>query len=263
MPKRKLPLKWIPDFRNTDAYPKPDTTLEQIAWEFLRRNRFYQSQYEILSKYPDVHELKAFRRTFEKEYLLLLSLRKDLSVDTIRGIIKHKREEFLTTYWLHGRFSKRLDPAVNKHPKFAPLKYPVSLTPIVAGAFPINMPNIFEYPCERVLKLSLADDIDQQLKGVKTALKDDIIDNADKLNLHQLRKDYLPSNTETYVLYLRILDAEASGIPFNMLDKCVDILDAIGSDKRSFDEIYDTATSLTDSGYRFILKAADTTLHLR
>jgi hypothetical protein len=50
---------WIPDWKNTDDYPKPaELGREHWAWQFLRRNQEYQNGWERLSKKSPRQESK-------------------------------------------------------------------------------------------------------------------------------------------------------------------------------------------------------------
>ena len=53
------PPDWLPDWRNTDEYPKPaELGREHWAWQFLRRNEQYQNDWESLSRNTPRQESK-------------------------------------------------------------------------------------------------------------------------------------------------------------------------------------------------------------
>ncbi len=252
---------WLPDWRDPEAYPKPDkTSLHQWAWEFLRRNEFYQASYSALSKLPPVGDIKAFKRNLQQAFSLP-HLDSSYSKEIIKDLVRCKRYDFIHRYWL-DTFSRRLDPASKCHPQFKVPNYPFCITgELLRGTPPIEIPHSFGYPYENVYTFSLAENINKQIKNLKLMIKSEKQDFDCSADVKKLKNECLPELQEKYILYLRILDAAASGIPVYMLDKCVDILDVISNDKRAFHKIYDTAIHLTDSGYRLILKSVNPALH--
>lgn len=56
-------VDWLPDWRNGDEYPDPETTsLQEWAWEFLRRNMEFREGYdEIIKELEGVGYFEAFQ----------------------------------------------------------------------------------------------------------------------------------------------------------------------------------------------------------
>jgi hypothetical protein len=257
-------LQWLPDGRDVSDYPKPgETSLYQWAWEFLRRDRRYQYEYTILSEIPGEHETSQFRENFchiyHYPYWLDDITRDETLMPRIRELINTKRSDFIKHYWL-DRFSPELNPSLTSPPAFCVPLYPQLLDDILGRGARLlaEVPHMSEYPCETTYTFSLADDIDQQVEIVRDHLK---VAKRIRQRKHlwiddETLKDYLPESQDKFVLYLRLLDAEA---------KCnYDLItwdsekkkNSIAIDDCDFEQIKRAADSLVYGGYRFLLRSA-------
>jgi len=263
---REKMLQWLPDGRDVSAYPVPgETSLYQWAWEFMRRDPCYQFRYTILSEIPSEHEAGHFRESFchtyhFDPYWLEGKTLNEYSMPRIRELINTKRSDFIKQFWL-ARFSPELNPSLNSHPEFSVPAYPLALDDILGrgGYVSAEIPLMFEYPCETTYTFSLADDIDSQVEIVTNHLKEARADRLQKqlwIDDNTL-KDYVPESHEMYLLYLRLLDAEANGVYDQITWNSHNRKDAIAIDECNFEQIKRTASSLVEGGYRYLLRMAE------
>ena len=168
---------WRPDWKNEQKYPNPrNTSPEEWAWEFVRRNHEYQKDYESLV--AGLPPLKTQKDNWSKYEPVNKEIR------------KHFSQKFGVSYARSPskRFSKNL--------KFE--RQPVIITKPRIKKYEINYGEV-------LVSFDLLKPINPQLKKIKIELE------KQKDIFHEIYKE--PENkkraqTEKYQTYLRVLDAK-------------------------------------------------------
>ncbi len=188
---------WLPDWKDPTAYPNPkDTTTEQWAWEFLRRNPEYQSDYVL---WKEAHE-GSYQPEGEATHQMFEELNRRIGL--------HKK---------YGLYAAMTDPARSELDGVAHLsaKYTNSLfyMPPVNGVNPLE--HITMVPTSHkdfTIKFDLERPIKPQIERAQTLLEkwQKTFKEQGKINVNNQR-----NSVEMYPSFLRVLDAEASeiGIP--------------------------------------------------
>jgi len=128
---RKTPEipNWLPNWRETEGYPDPRGTVakEQWAWEFIRRNPRYQHLYRIGRRHKESWYIKfPTSKRFSRYFKCTPKVNKDESyeeymarceLDNVVPKITPKQQRILDVFPV-AEFSKKLDPANTKPPKF-------------------------------------------------------------------------------------------------------------------------------------------------
>ena len=252
---------WLPDWTKPEQYPDPkNASLEQWAWEFLRRNPEYQEDYVRVKDMPGHDEYGKYKSQsiFSNFYKTEPPMKKDeLFNDYINRVgesytVWAIRDEILDKYGL-DHFCKEINPATNIPPQFSNDIYPLyapKRTKKKAGA---SLEQV--YPDEIVMVFSLSLNIKQQLEVAKNVL------NIRKSELKAIGLIEVPERrrTQIYRQYLRILDAKLIGITEEMIKNCLFKLDEEieiePQDKSTsiINENYKSAVRLRDSGYKYLL----------
>jgi hypothetical protein len=232
---------WLPDWRNKSGYPDPEkTTGRQWAWEFLRRNPEYQrlyAEYDNLStKRPLVEHPAGYEYLMRNSPVILLpgalienqayceDLVNEATIDYFREFKSDEayrqgdliRQEILIKFGVRVLLNADLlapDCTNIEHLAFQNDFYPPYIVyrdlPLSQGLYSTNegesfsgylVPIVPRKEGEITIKFDPNYSIESQLKSVEKVL----LEKWGKIT-HRIRAD-------VYVLYLRILDALASGV---------------------------------------------------
>lgn len=263
-----MKLDWLPNWRNKSEYPDPkQMNNSRWAWEFLRRNKEYQQDYERFQVYLQYHEDKAPHTPLDVYAVCDPPALENETEDKYT-----KRMAEADQYWKitplpvalaekHGLYHRAphalIDPRKDDP---ARLLFSTESSPSLLGSPGGVFMWLREYAAKRapvsevVVKFDLELPIDVQIEKAKILLEWKQGD-LDKDGLIQPKK---PRNRkEKYVNYLRLLDAEVCGVEVREMAEVIfphiENSHSIGylGDKTARNQLQ-AAKKMRDSYYRYL-----------
>jgi hypothetical protein len=219
---------WLPDWTKPQQYPNPKTTsMEQWAWEFLRRNPKYQQACDLLGISPEGLERICPLSLLHEDTTKALGV----DAERLRGM-RGVAARYYLRYLIHP--SVEFEQMEDKGP-FRPLYLPPLRTHPAAPAYAwVTMPYDYKsepedqrsYPLEPitqsevVVKFDLQFRTENQIRIVKKELnriQQKLIREHCIKTEKQKRRLFLKlvnprEHTEMFPIYLRVLDAHARGV---------------------------------------------------
>lgn len=209
---------WLPDWRYEDEYPSTNqATKQDFAWEFLRRNLFYQMDYlqiselcaskGVLGRYRQALGFNIFPSIMETQLdpesiMFHVELYRILTKWGLAYYLLNPSYDFQNTASLQalgriGKFNHSLEVA----------KYDGQNIPIDGGIIPTED--------EEICLFDLSLPIEPQIKNAKERLKVD-----QRMRLGKNLK--VPtSDLKKFPLYLRLLDADVHGIDDSVIGEAL------------------------------------------
>ncbi|MBF0383932.1 MAG: hypothetical protein HQL69_23190 [Magnetococcales bacterium] len=205
---------WLPDWTDPEAYPDPKkTSLQQWAWEFLRRNPEYQRDYKKSCTMPCYAEIEANQSVpggLEGFFCNPPALPGELKIDYLDRVGTGKINDYeASVAEKYGITSLMIDPAdpdgifmTGLKTQYLPCLF-VSETEDLQATIGLKPDSVEEV----VFKINLSWKVEPQLQYIKERLN--------KIEQYLKKQGKISSgkrnSTKLYQEYLRVLDAEASG----------------------------------------------------
>ncbi len=235
-------LSWIPDWRNTEYY---QGLLEQgkarIAWEFLRRNRTYQTVCDDMMRYKAKHSIDFTRRIGD------LHLEEDKYLN-LRALCRHETDWFQNLFTVNTlSFYNEATPPLFMESSIVQSYYLHSQGRQKSFVINDDSWRYFKMDGELTARINLNIKINDQLKKLEREIKE-----IDKKHGIKRGNNVSLKNHAMLIKYLRLLDVNAT-------TKDKDDMNIING-KKSYNGKYtaandalESALRMTEMGYRALL----------
>lgn len=208
--------KFPPDWKDPSAYPDPETlTLQQWAWEFLRRNPDYQADYEKVINLPEWYPTILLSNPKLENYICDPAAYPDESFEAYKKRCEEKGLDY-KVQWLGHFYSEKwglkcsLPNPEDDQPidlEFEPIE-PVRVLDI-STEFMVDEDGFIIWREDKEGHLILTFDLTKPTKTLLKQAEQHI--KRHKEPLFGKRKESFRFHVANFKKYIRLLDAEAQG----------------------------------------------------
>lgn len=231
-------LTWVPDWRNKDHYQNlVNVDKQNLAWEFLRRNKNYQTVCDDLLRYKNAHKIE-WRKTFLPE---------DVARIKLSGLLCGGGDWFENLFGVNS-YSPYYEDAI---PKFIEaniaLSYCLSNEGCYDNVIISDLRDGLKFDGEVMARFNIHLSIDNQISKFREEISKIKTEN----NIPK-KKNKDGNSKVALVEHLRVLDAIASS---KNLDHVNEIIGPMGYNGKNTaaNKAIETATKIADMGYRSLL----------